>query len=378
VAPLTAILIIPLLGMAAFAVDIGYIVLTQTDLQNAADSAALAGVQQLSSGYIQYNLPGQTSDQKKAILTTAQGNARTAAKNFASYNAAGGVSSLTLLDSDIEFGFTDASGNYTGGSAYTGYPNTVKVVMRRDPSANGVLNLFFGPILGTNSVTLTATAAATIYGGTIDSWPSGSAPKLLPVTYDVNHWNNFLSTGQDPDGNPNRVNNIPSLLIYPSQNFTGNFGWLSLDDYHASASALSTWINNGMTSMDYQALLDNHLVPLSKHTPTVWDWVGTTGFKQSDVSTVNALSGQTWLLPLFTPKDANLLTYLPGVGNGSSFKYNIVQFVAVKVVSSPGDQSITVQPAPYFDPNAIFNGGPAPVGTSSGLITTFTTPKLSQ
>ena len=42
VAPMTAILTIPLLGMLAFSVDLSYMVTTQTQLQTAADSAALA------------------------------------------------------------------------------------------------------------------------------------------------------------------------------------------------------------------------------------------------------------------------------------------------------------------------------------------------
>jgi Flp pilus assembly protein TadG len=86
VAILVALLLIPLLAMVAFAVDIAWIALTKADLQNAADSAALAGAGQLMDSYVKYYLPGQT--QKSTILSTAQTNA----KNYASYNAAGGGS----------------------------------------------------------------------------------------------------------------------------------------------------------------------------------------------------------------------------------------------------------------------------------------------
>jgi Flp pilus assembly protein TadG len=142
-----ALLLIPLLAMMAFAIDIGWIDETQSDLQNAADAAALAGAQQLIgdsnnlNGLVQYNLPGQTN--QATILSTAESNAKSAAKNYASYNSAGGVSSLVLSDSDIEFGFTDASGNCTAAPTYTGFPNTVKVTLRRDSQANGPLGLFF-------------------------------------------------------------------------------------------------------------------------------------------------------------------------------------------------------------------------------------------
>ncbi len=139
VAPLTALLLIPLLGLVAFAVDMGWIVLTQSDLQNAADSAALAAAGQLMNGYVMYNLPNQSANQL-SILNTAEAGATASAKQFAGLNAAGGVSSLTLLNSDIQFGFTDANGVYTASSANsTTYPNTVKVTVRRDSTANTAL-----------------------------------------------------------------------------------------------------------------------------------------------------------------------------------------------------------------------------------------------
>ena len=45
VAPLCALLIVPLLGMCAYSIDVGYIIVCHTDLQNAADAAALAGAE---------------------------------------------------------------------------------------------------------------------------------------------------------------------------------------------------------------------------------------------------------------------------------------------------------------------------------------------
>ena len=41
VVPLFALLVVPLMGMLAFSIDLGYIALVATDLQTAADSAAL-------------------------------------------------------------------------------------------------------------------------------------------------------------------------------------------------------------------------------------------------------------------------------------------------------------------------------------------------
>src|SRR5438445_2869613 len=127
VVPLAALLMVALLGMVAFAVDIGWMTVTQSELQNTADSAALAGVSPLMDAYILYTLPGQT--QQATILNNALVSARAKAKQYAQYNTAGGVGSLTLRDGDIEFGFLDANNKYTAMPTYTGFPNTIKVTM---------------------------------------------------------------------------------------------------------------------------------------------------------------------------------------------------------------------------------------------------------
>src|SRR5262245_24901816 len=80
-----------LIGMVAFAVDAGWMVLAQGDLQSAADAAALAGAQQLlgqptlnnasgfynlTNGFNQYYAPGQTSGNKTAIVNAATAAAK--------------------------------------------------------------------------------------------------------------------------------------------------------------------------------------------------------------------------------------------------------------------------------------------------------------
>ena len=143
VAPLVALLLIFLLGMVAFAVDIGWIVLTESELKNAADSAALAGVKPLMDGYVQYNLPGLTAAQQSAILTAAQNNAIANAQAYASYHTAGGVSNLTLNSGDIQFGFTTASGIIDQLHRFSQHHQGDDAP--RDSSANGALTLFCGP-----------------------------------------------------------------------------------------------------------------------------------------------------------------------------------------------------------------------------------------
>jgi Flp pilus assembly protein TadG len=381
IAPLAAVLMIFLIGMIAFAVDIGWIVLSKTNLQNTADSAALAGADPLMNGYVQYNLTTDPTVQA-TVLSTALASARTYAKQYASYNSAGGVSSLTLLDSDIEFGFLDQNNNYTPMPTYTGFPNTIKVTMRLDSNANQPLSLFFGPALGTRQTNVIATASATIYNGVVNNFSTNSNVGMLPLTYDVNAWNNFLKTGKDPDGNSSKdANGVPQIQVYPtSTNNPGNFGQLSLNDSHVGASTERGWVDNGMAPSDVKSLQAANLIPLSNHPGNTWDWQGDTGFKASLVMDINNYVGKSFLLPLFQPVISNPLLYQAAVGQGANTFYDIVAFVGVTIVQpSSSNSQVVIQPAAVIDPNAVFlPGSVVPAGTSSQLITTFTTPKLTR
>src|SRR5262249_9811164 len=128
-----------------------------------------------------------------------------------------------------------------------------------------------------------------------------------------------------------------------------------------------------------------------QHSNTQWDWKGEPGFKASDLNSLTV--GATYLLPLFQPvvatpgssyqatdKSAGAAT--PGQGGtGQNAYYQIVQFVGVKITQLDKSTDLFMQPYYVLDPAAVLTTSsikPAVPGTSSQLVTTFTTPKLSQ
>lgn len=386
IAPLAVIFMVVLFAGVACAVDLTWVVLTQAELHNVADAAALAGSNKLIDNHVLYHLPAQTSAQKAALLQQAQDQARAAAKLYASFNGAGDRSTLKLRDEDIEFGYLDEANVYTPRPKYTGYPNTVKVRLRRDRKANDPLDLYFARIIAQGSIELAVDAAASVFTGSIDSFASypGASVPALPVTYDVDHWNQFLKTGKDPDGKTQiAANGNPQLQVYPSIKYKGNFGLLSLDDEHVGASTVRTWIDRGMSSNDVQALKDHQLVPLSAHPKNTWDWNGENGFKASNIMDINNYIGKTFIIPLYQAKDPSAKSYQAGVGEGSNFNFNIVQFVGITIMA-PKDKNgdVVVQPAAIVEPDVAFLSGsikPAqPPSETSNLVTTFTTPKLTR
>ena len=83
VVPMVAILMVVILGMVAFAVDIGYLSVVQKEMQNAADAAAMAGASQLLDRGALRGSPNQAAT-NSAVRTEAQ--------KFSALNKGGGVS----------------------------------------------------------------------------------------------------------------------------------------------------------------------------------------------------------------------------------------------------------------------------------------------
>ena len=135
---LTVFLLVFLLGVIAFAVDIGYILLAKTQLQTAADSAALAAGATMGN------------DQTTSIAT---------GKQFAGLNTVAGQHAI-VASSDIVYGTWD-TGSRTFTPTQNGLGNAVKVTARADNTTSGAVPLFFGAVFGQHSVDAQASAVAT-------------------------------------------------------------------------------------------------------------------------------------------------------------------------------------------------------------------------
>jgi Flp pilus assembly protein TadG len=378
VTPLVALLLIPLMAMMAFSIDIGYGVEVRAELVNAADAAALAGVQQLYTPYKQWQTASSSNQ------TTIKNNAITLAKAtavaVANANVAGGVN-VQLVTSDVDVGYTAQDGTYYSGNAGQvsggNFPNTVVVMARRDntslPSSNGELNLFFGKVLGRSSLPLTAPATATAYEGVVNNFTSTSGVNgsLLPIAVDMTQWTDFYNNGlSSVYADLNAPLGQAWLQIYPGGTGASMDGLLSLNGSKAASngyySGSTGWIQGGPTSGDITGLKSSSDLPL----PTDGSgqtWVSGPGMKSdllSDFQSLVTTPPTPHLLPVFDPNNAGTT----GGGNGT---YQITYFVPVYVVYAEGNgkanMDIAVVPAPgpvTFDPTAVV-GSVVPMGTST-------------
>lgn len=152
---LAAVMMVVILAFLAFTVDIGFIELTRTQLQMAADSGALAGAMEL------------TSDDDQAKV---RANARQAVQDLTKLHVNGDQSAVTVNPTrDITFGKTTWNSSTQSyetqwGDAYTPH-NLIKVRTQRitgaTDSGDSPLPLFFAPILGQNTAEISAEAIAT-------------------------------------------------------------------------------------------------------------------------------------------------------------------------------------------------------------------------
>jgi len=156
---LTAFLLTVLFAFLALSVDTGRVVLTETQMQNAADAASLAASQEIQAAV---HAAGQGAG---SATIDANSIAVTAARNMAADVAeANGV--YVDPDQDVQFGkriYNPVNGDWSvqwGGAPY----NVVKVTARRtgeDTSApDGEFPLAFGWAIGKDSVPLEASSTA--------------------------------------------------------------------------------------------------------------------------------------------------------------------------------------------------------------------------
>ena len=396
-----ALLLVPLFGFAAFALDVGWIVGTKGELQNASDAASLAATRRLGQLHTRYQFasPGQ----KSKYLSDAAQSARNDAMRVASANSAGEVANLALDSSDLELLYMNPDG--TTSSPGTRFPNAASVRLRRDASFNGALPLFLAPLIGVSESQLEAPSTSALFSGHVtrfsftDSSGNGSSDSssgggwqfdwtegqgsgfscsLLPVTFDVQDWVRFVETQYSPNGKIVTDSSGEAIIdVYPSPTDTpGNFGLLCIGPDASDANTYRQWILEGPSAEDLAYLEANDRFPVSVAEPKLW--FGSPGLKSSLAPAFEAIIGQPRLMPLFEPVSRN--PYVAAAGVGSDSRYSIVGFAGVevtKVVGRGQKLSIYVRPSSVIDPSAVFDPSSiVPLGSEpEDYLKTFTHPQ---
>ena len=175
-AVMVALTMVVLLAMGAAAIDIGHALVARNELQNVSDAAALAGTRALGFIY-----EGMTPAAQQAYVLTGGDQAiiEAAVQAAANANSAAGVA-ITVNQSDIQIGIWDPATHTLNPTV--NQPKSVRVLSRRDASANGVISTFLANVVGMSSVSVGAVATAdlTAVGQT--------APGQLDVPFGISEY----------------------------------------------------------------------------------------------------------------------------------------------------------------------------------------------
>lgn len=369
--PLTAVLLIPLVLIVALSVDLGNVWKTEAELQNAADSAALAGAGALLSYNGDY-LGTTDSGLQQTARTNGIAAAKTQAQTYGQYHM-GGFKQLVVNITDVKVGYiatpTDASSPFvedTGTSSSSPFPNAVQVKTRRDSTVStGSLPLYFSRVIGWNSADPWATATAATKVQSISGF-KGDNTGLLPVVMNINVYNWLVSDmkGQKPKnvrdmGDQYVVENpLTSTLSAPNNVYSGKDGkdeasiynyqtkkndptvddttlasgnWGLIDLINGQNGSpgnqdISRWIQQGPTGSEintWNSVTNNNGFYATRQQPLTMNVQ--TGFQTSNQNDFQAIIGQPRVMPVFTTVSG---------GSGGNSSYQIVGFVGVTIVNS--------------------------------------------
>lgn len=351
-------------GMAALVVDLGPVLTARTELQSAADAAALAGAGTLLN---EDRLKGNS--QLLAVLTAA----RNATATYAGYNEVLGLSPAVPLNSE-----NDRSGDIVLGHLAdptdrstpldTSAPvrfNAVQVCVRRDDTENGSIAYAFAKLLGFTSVGVRARATAMFQDGVVgyEVRRPGQTANLMPLALHETPWLNLINGGANAsndnytyDAQTRQVSagpdGLPEINIFPGsgngQLPPGNFGTVDIGSQSNSTADISRQIREGVNADDLSYFPDGfRLGPDGTLTLN-----GDTGLSAAIKDDLQSILGEPRAIPLFD--------HVSGPGNNAWFRvvgFAGVRVMYVKLTGPMKDKKVIVQPAFVSDETAVADSG---------------------
>ena len=312
------LLLIPIMGMFALAIDYGYLLKVRTDLQRAADLAALAAVRDL--------VPEANGNQDLAAV-------RATVRQYADANIQG-VANLQVPASDIEIGRYDPSTIYSNLTILNdGDFDTVRVTVRRDTQANSPVSLFFARVIGMSDSGVNATATAVLRKAS--TLRPGNA--VLPFAVPNHVWDSHRV------GDSWKIYTDGKIQDSLGNSISGNWGTVDIGDTNNSTAELSAQISNGLTQSDLDALYRDGRISTNAaiDTSETLSLQGESGLSSGISSAVLAIEGQVRYIPIF-----NTIT-----GSGNAAEFNIIGWGAVKVLNSnwQGETWIRIEKTTTYD-----------------------------
>jgi hypothetical protein len=349
IAVLATVFIAVLLGLIAFAVDLGFLTVARTELQRTADAAALAGGGTLLS---EDRLKGTTYVQNVLART------RATVADYCRMNPV--LKAIPTIDTSI--GSQDLIiGRFAA-------PDSV-VPAASDAEANAILvrvrradiPTFFGRIFGAGAGQSSAYAIATFRDGIVGfrAPKDGQTTSLMPFAVQIDAWRAAVASGADNyNVNPETgavssgADGLKEMVMFPDRETghgvtPGNFGTVDVGSSSNSNADLKRQVQEGVSASDLahfggELRLDaNGELRLN----------GDTGVSAGMEMAVDTTIGKG-------PR--TIFLYREVFNPGNTAQYVIVGFVAIRVLDCSFNgvhKYIRIQPSVVNDNGAISDNG---------------------
>ena len=355
---LSALMMVGMMAMLAFAIDIGYLCLARDELQRSADAAAIAAT---------WDLIDPSSLTGNANVTHLAYNARSTAGQFAGLNNVL-RESPGLGSSDVSVGFLSNPSDPSEALDLSGAnsPNAVRVCVRRTSQQNGEVPFFLARVLGLDRMATQAEATAallTSFRG-FQAPSDGSNLELMPFALDQQTWDGMLAgTGTDNwkwNSDQQRVqagaDGILEINLYPQGTGSpGNRGTVDIGSNNNSTNDIARQIVHGISPSD----LEYHGGKLEFDENNELSLNGDTGISAGVKDELTSIIGKPRIIPIFERV----------ARPGNNAQYTIVQFAGirimdVKLTGSETTKRVIIQPA-----NIVARGGlPGPGANTSYFV----------
>jgi hypothetical protein len=320
---LTAVMMILMVAMLAFAVDIGYVALIRTQLQSSADSTAMAATWDLLANYT----TAPISDP-----TTTLEQARSTADCFGHVNLVGGVGP-TLTTDDVTFGHVDPIAGRDAPMDFhdpAGF-NATRIRVRRQTDSNGEVGMFFARALGVVTCPSQAEATAAFF----DNFSGFRSPSgrpgninILPFAVDKPSWDALMAgNGADlwtcderTDQVASGADGVRELNLYPrGTGSPGNRGTVDIGSNNNSTADISRQIREGISPADLAQMGGR----LQLGPDGTLQLNGDTGISAGVKDDLASIIGQPRIIPIFSDV----------ASPGNNAQYTIVGFAGVRIVA---------------------------------------------
>ena len=358
---LSAFLMTIMMGMVAFAMDLGFLVHARTELQRSADSSALASVWALIDDSQLTPYPNMTYAINDARGMAAQYAAANPVLSDAPYVD---QNPSNLTTGDVVIGHladvTDADAEMVLTNPLNF--NAVQVRVQRTELVNGEVQFFFAGVLGSTSAAAQATATAAFDRDVrgFQTPGDGSNLGILPFALDEDTWNDLLAGLTDDDWFWDKVSETISsgsdgvleVNLFPQGTGSpGNRGTIDIGSNNNSTNDIARQILDGVSPAD----MAYHGGKLEFDENGELFLNGDTGISAGVKDELDQIKGEPRIIPIF--REVN--------GPGNNAMYTIVKFVGIRImeVKLTGQMSqkrVIIQPARMISKGTI----PSVDGTS--------------